>query len=81
MNNGTITVEQLYNYAIQHNYLDTSARVVLDIIDRESNHIGTFNTFGLGQNNLVSPANNTSTLNFDNLVEYSIEDLLTLLSL
>lgn len=69
-----ITVEQLYNYAIQHNYLHTDANIVLDIINRDRN-------LEVQKESIVSPVNNTSTIDFSTLVEYSIEDLLKLLSL
>ena len=78
----TITVRQLYDYALQHNYLDSDAIIVLDIINRESNNIniGIVNKLNSFDNNLVSPVNNASTIGFNTLVEYSIEDLLALFS-
>lgn len=78
----TITVRQLYDYALQHNYLDSDATIVLDIINRESNNIniGIVNKLNSFDNNLVSPVNNASTIDFNTLVEYSIEDLLALFS-
>lgn len=79
--NRAITVKQLYDYALQHNYIDTDAKIVLDIIDRERNNINIEHDRHNKHDNLVSPINNTSTINFNNLVEYSINDLLTLLSL
>ena len=77
----TITVKQLYDYALQHNYIDTDAKIVLDIINRERNNINIEHNRHNRHDNLVSPINNTSTIDFNNLVEYSINDLLTLLSL
>ena len=76
----TITVRQLYDYALQHNYLDSDATIVLDIINRESNNIniGIVNKLNSFDNNLVNPVNNASTIDFNTLVEYSIEDLLAL---
>lgn len=78
----TITVRQLYNYALQHNYLDSDTIIVLDIINRESNNIniGIVNKLNSFDNNLVNPVNNASTIDFNTLVEYSIEDLLALFS-
>lgn len=75
----TITVQQLYDYAVKHNYLNADATIVLDIINRESN--GKWMNIGIvGNENLVSPINNTSTINFNTLVEYTVNDLLTLFS-
>jgi len=79
--NRAITVKQLYDYALQHNYIDTDAKIVLDIIDRERNNVNIEHDRHNKHDNLVSPINNTSTIDFNNLVEYSINDLLTLLSL
>lgn len=77
--NKAVTVKQLYDYALQHNYLDADARIVLGIINRERSSVGIIEHLTI-DNNLVTPANNTSTIDFNNLVEYSINDLLTLLS-
>ena len=79
--NRAITVKQLYDYALQHNYIDTDAKIVLDIIDRERNNVNIEHDRHNKHDNLVSPINNTSTIDFNNLVEYSTNDLLTLLSL
>lgn len=78
--NKAVTVKQLYNYALQHNYLDADATIVLGIINRERNSVGIIE-YSTIDNNLVTPTNNTSTIDFNNLVEYSINDLLTLLSI
>ena len=78
--NKAVTVRQLYDYALQHNYLDADVRIVLGIINRERSSVGIMEDLTI-KNNLITPANNTSTIDFNNLVEYSIEDLLTLLSL
>lgn len=74
----TITVQQLYDYALQHNYLGADAEIVLDIIRRDISH-NISNNINIPE---ISPLNdNISTIDFDNLVEYSINDLITLLSL
>lgn len=38
--NKAVTVKQLYDYALQHNYLDADAAIVLGIINRERNSVG-----------------------------------------
>lgn len=73
-----VTVQQLYDYAVQHNYLKADARTVLDIISREGTTIKKLNCNTVDIP--VNPIGNTSTVDFSTLVEYSIEDLLTLLS-
>jgi hypothetical protein len=78
--NKAVTVRQLYDYALQHNYLDYEVRIVLGIINRERSSVGIMEDLII-DNNLVTPANNTSTIDFNNMVDYSIDDLLTLLSL
>ena len=73
-----VTVQQLYDYAVQHDYLKADAYTVLDIINREGMRIG-----DVGYNVIeipVSPVGNSSTVDFSTLVEYTTEDLLTLLS-
>lgn len=72
-----ITVQQLYDYAVLHNYLETDTTIVLDIINRERNQkdVGMIRT----ESN-VSPINNTSTIDFSNIVEFSYDDLIALLS-
>ena len=78
--NKAVTVRQLYDYALKHNYLDADTRIVLGIINRERNSVGIIEHLTV-DNDFVTPVNNTSTIDFNNLVEYSINDLLTLLSL
>ena len=73
-----VTVQQLYDYAVQHDYLKADAYTVLDIINREGNAIG-----DVGCNDLkipVNPVGNSSTVDFSTLVEYTTEDLLALFS-
>ena len=73
-----VTVQQLYDYAVQHNYLKADAYTVLDIINREGNSIG-----NVGCNVIdipVSPIGNSSAVDFSTLVEYTTEDLLALFS-
>lgn len=80
--NKTITVKQLYDYALQHNYINADAKVVLDIINRERNsqsdRLGSVNDYV--EESTVNPINNTSTIDFNTLVEYTVEDLLLLFS-
>lgn len=80
--NKTITVKQLYDYALQHNYINADVKVVLDIINRERNpqgdRLGSVNDYV--EESTVNPINNTSTIDFNNLVEYTVEDLLLLFS-
>lgn len=73
-----VTVQQLYDYAVQHDYLKADAYTVLDIINREGLEEGNL----VGCNNIlpVSPIGDSSTVDFSTLVEYTTEDLLTLLS-
>ena len=73
-----VTVQQLYDYAVQHNYLKADVHTVLDIINREGMRIG-----DVGYNVIeipVSPVGNSSTVDFSTLVEYTTEDLLALFS-
>lgn len=73
-----VTVQQLYDYAVQHNYLKADVHTVLDIINREGMRIG-----DVGYNVIeipVSPIGNSSTVDFSTLVEYTTEDLLALFS-
>ena len=73
-----VTVQQLYDYAVQHNYLKADAYTVLDIINREGEFV-----HNVGCNNIaipVSPIGNSSTVDFSTLVEYTTEDLLALFS-
>ena len=75
---GDITVKQLYEYALQHNYLNADAKTVLDIINREKvcHKAGDKEI----KNILVSPISKSSTVDFSSLVEYSTEDLIALFS-
>lgn len=76
--NKAISIRQLYKYAEEHNYLDADAEIVLDIIRRDISH-NISNNINIPE---ISPLNdNISTIDFDNLVEYNINDLITLLSL
>ena len=70
----SITVQQLYDYALNHNMLGADYKVVLDIMSRERDSVGKDTSINI-------PTHNTSTIDFTNLVEYSINDLLTLLSI
>lgn len=60
-----ITVQQLYDYALQHNYLGAEASIVLDIINKEN-----FKKF----------SDNSITTDFLNKIEYTYDDLITLFS-
>ena len=72
-----ITVKQLYNYAQEHNYLDADTEIVLDIIRKDTNYNVSYNI----HNSKLCTSNDTLCVpDFDNLIEYSIEDLLKLLS-
>ena len=74
-----VTVQQLYDYAVQHDYLKADAYTVLDIINREGNSKGDVGCNVI--NNIpVNPIGNSSTVDFSTLVEYTTEDLLALLS-
>ena len=70
--NKTITVQQLYDYALQHNYLGADVNVVIDIINRE-NKESNFNK-------IKSSSNSTIERDFSKIVEYSFEDLIALLT-
>lgn len=72
--NKIVTVQQVYDYALMHNYTNADITVVLDIINRERN------SSGKELESIVTPINNTSTTDFSELIEYSIEDLIKLLS-
>ena len=72
-----VTVQQLYDYAVQHNYLKADAYTVLDIINREGNSV---NTVGDNINIPVNPIGNSSAVDFSSLIEYTTEDLLALFS-
>ena len=74
-----VTVQQLYDYAVQHDYLKADAYTVLDIISREGLNKG--NIVGCNVNLIpVNPIGKSSTVDFSTLIEYSTEDLLALLS-
>lgn len=66
----TITVQQLYDCALKHNMLGADYKIILDIIERET-----------VLNNTVNPVKDVSTIDFSKLVEYTVEDLLALLSI
>jgi hypothetical protein len=73
-----VTVQQLYDYAVQHNYLKADSYTVLDIINREGNSI---DDVGCNDINIpVNPIGNSSAVDFSTLVEYTTEDLLALFS-
>lgn len=76
---GDITVQQLYEYAIQNNYLALSVETVMDIMERSlvNNY---HNEYNEATSNLL-PESNIHTVDFSSLVEYTTEDLLLLLSM
>lgn len=78
LNDNYITVQQLYNYATLHNYINTDVMVVLDIINRERNSQKKADKNN--EESIIKPIDNTSAIDFSTLKEYSINDLLTLLS-
>lgn len=67
-----MTVKQLYEYATKHNYLDKDVYTVIDIIDRDIN----FNPI----KDTSTSYSNSNTVDFNTLIEYSIDDLLYLLN-
>ena len=76
---GDITVQQLYEYAIQNNYLALSVETVMDIMERNL-----INNYHNGHNRATFdplPESNIHTVDFSSLVEYTTEDLLLLLSM
>ena len=74
----SVTVQQLYDYAVQHDYLKADAYTVLDIINREGNSKG---DVGCNDINIpVNPIGNSSAVDFSTLIEYTTEDLLALFS-
>ena len=76
---GDITVQQLYEYAIQNNYLALSMETVMDIMERNL-----VNNYHNGHNRATFgplPESNIHTVDFSTLVEYTTEDLLLLLSM
>ena len=66
-----ITVQDLYNYALKHNYVNSDAFIVLEIISKEKSLLDTKNT---------SITNNTTVDDFNTSIEYTIEDVFNLLS-
>lgn len=76
--NNTITIQQLYDYALKHNYLGADVNVVLDIINRERQKENE-TVLWCNDNNLVTPIDNTSTIDFSKIEHYTVEDLLNLL--
>lgn len=73
-----VTVQQLYDYAVQHDYLKADAYTVLDIINREE-----IKNTNVGHNIVeipINPIGNSSTVDFSTLIEYTTEDLLALFS-
>lgn len=66
-----ITVQDLYNYALKHNYVNSDAFIVLEIISKEKSLLDTKNT---------SITNNTTIDDFNTSIEYTIEDVFNLLS-
>ena len=73
-----VTVQQLYDYAVQHDYLKADAYTVLDIINREKEKDFIGNNHKTAS--LATPIDNSSTVDFSSLVEYSTEDLIALFS-
>lgn len=83
---GNISVQQLYEYAVQNNCLALNVSTVLDVMEREisSNcnfHNKTDNNNVGHKNYCPISGNNVHTVDFSTLVEYSTEDLLLLLSM
>lgn len=72
--NKVTTVQQLYEYAVKHNYLEADANIVLDIINREER-----DNVKLRHNNLSTSINSTNTVDFSKIEHYTVEDLLNLL--
>ena len=77
--NNTITIQQLYDYALKHDYLGADVNVVLDIISRERQKENETVLLCSDKNNLVTPTDNTSTIDFSKIKHYTVEDLLNLL--
>ena len=70
-----ITVQQVYDYAVAHNYLKADIYTVLRIIN------GDKDTHNRTDSKSINPVNDSSTVDFSDLVEYTVEDLMTLLSI
>lgn len=66
-----ITVKDLYDYASQHNLLNSEVSIVLDIV-KKAKFIGHRN-FSINIDNI------SGTIDFGDKVEYSTEDVLNLL--
>lgn len=66
-----ITVKDLYDYASQHNLLNSEVSIVLDIV-KKARFIG-------HKDFSVSIDNISGTIDFGDKVEYSTEDVLNLL--
>ena len=73
--NNTITVQDLYDFALLNGYVNSDVSIVLGIINRERNPEAEVKV----ESN-VTPATNTGTIDFGSLVEYSYEDVLALFS-
>ena len=70
-----ITVKDLYDYAVLHNYVNSDVNVVLDIINREKYYSETNTT----KEHIIG-VDTSNTTDFSALVEYSVEDVLNLFS-
>ena len=70
-----ITVKDLYDYALLHNYVNSDVNVVLDIINREKYYSETNTT----KEHIIG-VDTSNTTDFSALVEYSVEDVLNLFS-
>lgn len=70
-----ISVKELYDYAKEHNLLYSEASTILELINREKNPMGV----GKKESNVI-PTDNTSIVDFGTHIEYTIEEVLALLS-
>lgn len=70
-----ITVKDLYDYAVLHNYINSDVNIVLDIINREKYYSETNTT----KEHIIG-VDTSNTTDFSALVEYSVEDVLNLFS-
>ncbi len=75
--NKATTVQQLYEYAVKHNYLDADAYIVLDIINREEQN--NIKLRHIDNKSPLTSINNTNTVDFSKIEHYTVEDLLNLL--
>lgn len=66
-----ITVKDLYDYALQHNLLNSEVSIVLDIVKKAK--------FISHKDVSISIDNISGTIDFGDKVEYSTEDVLNLL--